>query len=492
MYFNINIYSRSYFIYNLLLLFIVKCGKINTVYYIIENWSGYMKLKTFRGGIHPNDQKFRTNSVPVTPLAPPEEIIIPLRQHIGAPCEPLVNIGDRVLMGQKIGDSDAFVSAPVHSSVSGTVVDIKPHPHTSGTDVMSIFIQNDFKDEQAPGIHPWNLDFSPESINTYVDALKPEDIVSKIREAGITGMGGASFPLHVKLSPPKDCVIDTILVNGAECEPYLTSDHREMLEKPYHITAGVLMIAKAVGAKRILIAIESNKPDAIELMKKITAEYPSIEIAELKTKYPQGSEKQLIQAVTKKQVPSGGLPSAVGLVVCNVTTCAAVARAVVMNMPLIKRIVTVSGDAVAKPANFSVRFGVKYSYLFEACGGFCAEPGKIVSGGPMMGIAQASEEVTVTKGTSGVLAFTTPPTYGKEESVCIKCSKCVDVCPMRLMPNALSIFSEHKNADKLTEYHVLDCMECGSCTYICPQRRFIVQHIKLGKTLVNKQVAKKG
>ena len=446
-----------------------------------------MKLKTFKGGVHPADSKSYTNKIPVMPLVPSEEIIIPLRQHIGAPCKPLVSVGDRVLMGQKIGESDSFVSAPVHSSVSGEVIKIDMYPHPGGGMAESVFIKNDFKDELCDTIKPWTLDFKAEAVKLYIGTVDKQEIVNSVKEAGITGMGGAAFPLHVKLSPPPECVIDTVVINGAECEPYLTSDHRAMLERPYISIVGALMIKKAVSAKRIIIAIENNKQDAIQIMKKASLDYEDIEIGILKTKYPQGSEKQLIHAVTGKQVPSGGLPSAVGIVVCNIDTCAAVANAVVRKMPLIERNVTVSGTAVSEPKNLSVRVGTKFSELFAYCGGFIGEPEKIVMGGPMMGIAQTTTEVPVIKGTSGVLAFLAPPTFGKDEGACIKCGKCVHVCPMRLMPNELTIHSVAKDTEKLKEFNLMDCMECGSCAYICPQRRFIVQHIKAGKTLLKEK-----
>lgn len=443
-----------------------------------------MKLKTFKGGIHPDDSKSLTNSVPVVPHIPTETIIIPMRQHIGAPCEPIVQIGDEVLMGQKVGDSEAFVSAPVHSSVSGTVIDIKMYPHPGGGEAKCVVIQNDFKDNLHPSIKPWNIDVSPENIKGFVDSIDPKEIVDKVREAGIVGMGGAAFPLHVKLVPPKDNPIDTVILNGAECEPYLTSDHRAMLENPLQIVIGSLLIKRAVGAKRIVIAIENNKPDAIALLKKVASDFEEVQIGVLKTKYPQGSEKQIINAVAGRQVPSGGLPSSVGVLVSNVDTASSVAKAVVMNIPLIERNITVSGDAVARPSNFLVRMGVTFESLFEATGGFKVEPKKIIMGGPMMGIPQDRLDVPVIKGVSGVLAFSEPETFGRAEGTCIKCAKCVDVCPMRLMPNALSMFSENENVEKLKEYHVMDCMECGSCSYICPQRRFMVQHIKKAKALV--------
>lgn len=445
-----------------------------------------MRLKTFKGGIHPADSKSLTNKMPVVPHIPTETIIIPMRQHIGAPCTPIVQVGDDVLMGQCIGTSDAFVSAPVHSSVSGTVVEIKSYAHPGGGEAECVVIQNDFKDTQDPSIKPWNLDLNPESIKEFVEKTDAGEIVEKVKNAGIVGMGGAAFPLHVKLSPPKDNPIDTIILNGAECEPYLTSDHRAMLEHPLQIVIGALLIKKAVGASRIVIAIENNKPDAIEMLENASKDFDDIEIGVLKTKYPQGSEKQIINAVTKRQVPSGGLPSAVGVLVSNVDTAASVAKAVVMNMPLIERNVTISGDAVERPANFKVRMGVSFESLFEAAGGFKIEPKKIIMGGPMMGIPQYSLQGMMIKGVSGLLAFSQPETFGKEEGTCIKCGKCVDVCPMRLMPNALSMFSATENVEKLKEYHVMDCMECGSCSYICPQRRFMVQHIKKAKALVKK------
>ena len=443
-----------------------------------------MKLKTFKGGIHPNDNKELTKSVPVVPHIPTETIIIPMRQHIGTPCEPVVSVGDDVLMGQKVGDSDAFVCAPVHSSVSGTVIDIKTYPHPGGGEANCVVIQNDFKDTLHPSIKPWNLDVSPQSVHKFIDDIKPEEIVAKVREAGIVGMGGAAFPLHVKLMPPKETPIDTVILNGAECEPYLTSDHRAMLENPRQIVIGALLIKKAVGAKRVVIAIENNKPDAIAVLEQVAEDYNLVEIGVLKTKYPQGSEKQIINAVTNRQVPSGALPSAVGVLVSNVDTACSVSKAVVMNMPLIQRNITVSGDAVSRPSNFLVRMGVTFESLFEAAGGFKVEPRKIIMGGPMMGIPQTSLSMPVIKGVSGVLAFSQPETFGKEEGICIKCGKCVDVCPMRLMPNALSMFSENEDIEKLKSYHVLDCMECGSCSFICPQRRFMVQHIKKAKALV--------
>lgn len=446
-----------------------------------------MQLKSFKGGIHPRDEKRRTNMVPIQNFVTGNQVIIPLRQHIGAPCEPLVQKGDKVLMGQKIGEATSFVSAPVHASVSGTVIDIKPYPHPGGGVADAVFIENDGQDTLIDTIKPWNMKVSKDEVLKYIEELDPKTIVEKVKEAGITGMGGAAFPTHVKLSPAPDVKIDTIILNGAECEPYLTADHREMLENGQKIVIGALMVKKAVNAEKVVIAIENNKKDAIETMKEIVKDYDGIEVATLKTKYPQGSEKQLIKAVTKREVPSGGLPSAVGVIVNNIDTCAAIANAVVCNMPLIERVVTISGDAVEKPSNLRVRVGVTFEELLLACGLMQDHCKKIVMGGPMMGMSQSDIDVPVIKGTSGILAFQEPPTYGKEEGACIKCSKCVQVCPMRLMPNFLSIFAESKDVEKLKEYNIMDCMECGSCAYTCPQRRFMVQHIKAGKALVKQK-----
>ncbi len=446
-----------------------------------------MQLKSFKGGIHPRDEKRRTNMVPIQNFVTGSQVIIPLRQHIGAPCEPLVQKGDKVLMGQKIGEATSFVSAPVHASVSGTVIDIKPYPHPGGGVADAVFIENDGQDTLIDTIKPWNMKVSKDEVLKYIEELDPKTIVEKVKEAGITGMGGAAFPTHVKLSPAPDVKIDTIILNGAECEPYLTADHREMLENGQKIVIGALMVKKAVNAEKVVIAIENNKKDAIETMKEIVKDYDGVEVATLKTKYPQGSEKQLIKAVTKREVPSGGLPSAVGVIVNNIDTCAAIANAVVCNMPLIERVVTVSGDAVEKPSNLRVRVGVTFEELLLACGLMQDHCKKIVMGGPMMGMSQSDIDVPVIKGTSGILAFQEPPTYGKEEGACIKCSKCVQVCPMRLMPNFLSIFAESKDVEKLKEYNIMDCMECGSCAYTCPQRRFMVQHIKAGKALVKQK-----
>ena len=446
-----------------------------------------MHLKSFKGGIHPRDEKRRTNMVPISNFITGEQVIIPLRQHIGAPCTPLVQKGDKVLMGQKIGEATSFVSAPVHSSVSGTVIDIKPYPHPGGGMAEAIFIENDGQDTMVDTIKPWNLKSSKDEICKYIDEMDPKMIVEKVKEAGITGMGGAAFPTHVKLSPGPDTKIDTIILNGAECEPYLTADHREMLENGQRIVIGALMVKRAVNAEKVVIAIENNKKDAIDTMTELTKYFKSVEVAILKTKYPQGSEKQLIKAVTGREVPSGGLPSAVGVIVNNIDTCAAIANAVVCNMPLIERVVTVSGDAVKDPANFRVRVGVPFKQLLLACHLMEDHYKKIIMGGPMMGIPQTDIEVPVIKGTSGILAFREPQTYGKDEGACIKCSKCVQVCPMRLMPNFLSIFAEAKDVEKLKEYNIMDCMECGSCAYICPQRRFMAQHIKAGKALLKQK-----
>ncbi|MCG8500953.1 MAG: electron transport complex subunit RsxC [Firmicutes bacterium] len=442
-----------------------------------------MKILTFKGGIHPHDNKTATASVDIVTLDAPQTLIFPMQQHIGAPCEPLVTVGEQVKMGQKIADSKAFISAPIHASVSGKVIAIEPVLHPSGSKVMSVIIENDGLDTVHESIAP----------KGDLSALEPKEIVEIVREAGIVGMGGAGFPTSVKLSPPPDKKINHVIINGAECEPYLTSDHRVMLEEPEDVIAGLKIIMKVLGLDKGYIGIEVNKSDAIKVMEQHAAKEKGIEVVRLQTKYPQGAEKQLIQVVTGEEVPSGALPADVGAIVNNIDTCTAIARAVKTGMPLIRRIVTVSGSAVKEPRNYSVRIGTPFKALFEKSGGFREDPFKIVMGGPMMGIAQFSIDVPVVKGTSGLLAFTEKEVTLQPEGPCIRCGKCLDACPMNLLPLYLNAYAVKDDLDKAEAYHAADCIECGSCSYVCPAKRHLVQTIRVAKQTIiaNKRAAAK-
>lgn len=437
-----------------------------------------MKALTFKGGIHPHDNKKATEGINIEVLKAPEKLIFPMQQHIGAPCEPLVAVGDEVKMGQKIAESKAFISAPIHSSVSGKVAAIEPMLHPMGSKVMSIVIEND-------GLDTVHESVTPKGDWSNMDAKQIIDIV---REAGIVGMGGATFPTYVKLSPPPDKKIEHVIINGAECEPYLTSDHRVMLETPEEIILGLKIIMHVFGLNKGYIGIEENKADAIKVMQEHASKEQGIEVVVLKTKYPQGAEKQLIKVITGKEVPSGGLPADVGALVNNIDTCTAIARAVTTGMPLIRRIVTVSGSAIKEPKNYHVRIGTPFSALIEKSGGFIKEPKKIVMGGPMMGIAQYSMDVPVIKGTSGILAFTDQEVSLAPESPCIRCGKCVEACPMNLLPLYLNAYAVKNDLEKAEEYHAVDCIECGSCSYVCPAKRHLVQTIRVAKQAI---IAKK-
>ena len=431
---------------------------------------------TFKGGIHPDDCKEYTKNIPITVLDGAPEHVFPLQQHIGAPLEPIVEIGSYVKVGTKIADSEAFVSAPVHSSVSGVVKAIEKRAHPNGAQVMSIVVENDGE---------YMVDESVQPKGELHDLL-PEDIRAIVREAGIVGMGGAGFPTHVKISPPKDKRIDYVIVNGAECEPYLTSDHRVLLESPDMVIFGLKALMRVFELDEGYIAIEQNKPDAILLIEEKLAKMQNrgIKLCELKTKYPQGAEKQLIKAITGREVPSGGLPADVGAVVVNVDTAVAIATAIKTGMPSIRRIVTVSGDAVSQPSNFEVRLGASFAYVFDKAGGFAKDPAKIIMGGPMMGQAQDSIDVPVVKGTSALLALSTSADVYDEKGVCIRCGKCVKACPMGLMPLYMKLYAQNGDWEMCEKYNVLDCLECGACSYTCPGRQHPVQSIRTAKQKV--------
>lgn len=429
-----------------------------------------LKARTFKGGIHPPHFKKATEKLSVEKATEPKMVFIPMHQHIGAPCEPIVKVGDNVKIGQKIGEAKAFVSAPIHSSVSGTVKKIQQLDTPTGKSV-TVVIESDGKNEVHESVKP----------KGDINNLSKEEIVSIIKEAGITGMGGAGFPTHVKLSPPPEKKIDTVILNGAECEPYLTADHRLMLEEPEMIIKGLKAIMKAVDVKKGYIGIENNKPDAIETMIKVASKESGIEIVPLETKYPQGDEKRLIYAATKREVPAGGLPMDVGVVVNNVGTAHAIANAIETGMPLVERIATITGSAINKPKNLLIKVGTPFNEIIEQCGGFKDKPGKIIMGGPMMGLAQFSTEVPAIKGTSGILVLNEKEAKIPDPDPCIRCAKCVDICPVNLQPLFISKLSLKKMYDETESYSPLSCIECGSCSFICPSKRPLLQSIRVAK-----------
>ncbi|MCL2044538.1 MAG: electron transport complex subunit RsxC [Treponema sp.] len=425
---------------------------------------------TFNRGIHLNEEKHHTENVPIKLLVPgaKSEMVYPLVQHLGAPCKPLVEIGQNVKLGEKIADCDAFVCAPIHTSVSGVVKDIRPHLTVVGTIVDAIIIENDGE----------LLEHESIQLRSGFDDLSKEEIIKIIREAGIVGLGGAGFPTHVKLSPPPGKVIDTIIVNGAECEPYLTTDNRVMLEEPVQIVTGLRIMLKVLPEARGVIAIEDNKPEAIEIMKKASADIPNISVEVLKTKYPQGAEKQLVYSVTKREVPQGKLPMDVGCIVNNVDTVIAIHRAVFRGRPLMRKVVTLAGGAIRNPGNYKVRLGTMLQDLVEMAGGFVGNPAKVVVGGPMMGIAIFDINVPIVKTTSGVLFLTENEARIPPEQNCIRCGKCVEHCPAALLPTELYTDVLREQSAMFLKHNGLDCIECGSCSYLCPAKRRISQAIR--------------
>ena len=427
---------------------------------------------SFSGGKHISGNKHLTQDLAIVTMGAPAEVVIPLSQHTGAMCKALVKKGDKVKVGTKIGASDKLISSAVHSSVSGEVKSVVDCNHPVLGTSMAVIIASDGKDEQDVSIKP----------RRSIAPLNNEELLKIIKEAGIVGLGGAAFPTHVKLTPPKE--IDTLLINAAECEPYLTCDYRIMIENPKEILKGVLLLQKILSVKNVVVGIEDDKLEAISsLRNKIIAKSYAIRVEPLKTKYPQGAEKQLIKAILDREVPAGKLPFEEGVVVSNVGTALAVYEAVYLGKPLYERVVTVTGKSLKSPANLRVRIGTKFSELIEFCQGTSASLSKVIMGGPMMGLAQFSTDVPVIKGTSGVLVLSEQEALDYEEGPCIRCARCVDICPVGMIPFALSLCVESKMLDKAAAYNPRDCIECGICTYICPARRRILESIRLIKTV---------
>ena len=427
------------------------------------------RLDGYYGGVHPTERKEFTEHLPLERFPDPETVVIPLSMHAGAPANPVVQVGDTVKVGQVIGESAGFISSPVHSSVSGTVTAIEDHGHATRGECLSVVIRSDGKNTLHESVQP----------HKGLDDLTPDEIVEIVRDAGIVGMGGAGFPTSVKLKPAKP--VDTILLNGCECEPLLTADHRVLLEFADDVIFGLKAIIKATGAEKGLIVIEDNKPDAIELMKEKTAGYDNMDVVVARTKYPQGAEKMLIKRVTGRKVPSGGLPADVGCIVSNISTTKAISDAIQKGMPLIERVVTVTGEKLKKPGNYIVKIGTNTKDLIDYCGGLTDDDVTIKAGGPMMGFVLSDLNVPIMKGSNGIIAVETDHTV---EQPCIKCGRCMDVCPMELSPLYFAKYADEENWQGMKDKNVMDCVECRCCEYICSSKIPLVAKIKAGKNAV--------
>ena len=432
-----------------------------------------MGSKTFKGGVHPYEGKELAKDQPIVEVLPKGDLVYPLSQHIGAPATPVVAVGDKVLKGQKIAEAGGFVSSPIYASASGTVKAIEPHRVAVGDMVNSIVIENDGAGEE--------VEYTPGEDAT---ALSKEEIVNKVKEAGVVGMGGAGFPTHVKLSPKEPEKIEYVIANCAECEPYLTADYRRMLENPEELIGGMKIILQLFDHAKGVLGIEDNKPDCIEKLTELVKDEPRIEVCPLQTKYPQGGERQLIYAVTGRAINSKMLPADAGCIVDNVETIIAVYRAVKLGRPVTNRISTITGDAIANPGNFLYSIGTSYAELVEAAGGFKTQPEKIISGGPMMGFAMFSLDIPTTKTSSSLLCLSKDEVSKVEPSACINCGRCVEACPEQLIPSRLAKFSNNGLAEAFESWHGLECVECGSCSFVCPARRQLAQSIKTMKKQV--------
>lgn len=425
---------------------------------------------TFRGGFHVEEHK-NTAGQATKRLPPPPKVYIPLSQHIGAPCTARVSVGERVLRGQVIGEVENGLGCPVHSSVSGVVKEIRSCRVATGALLTQVVIENDYQDETVATIAP---------TGRTLESLTPDEIVEIVRVAGISGMGGATFPTHAKIKSALGRV-DTLIINAAECEPYITVNHRLLLEDAESVICGARVLMRAFGLATATIAIEDNKRDAIALLQKLTADAADMMIEVVKTKYPQGDERQLVYALTGREIPTGKLPADAGCVIFNVETASAIWYAFSLNRPLIERRVTVDGDCIAVPSNLLVPIGTPYSALIAACGGLTSVPARVISGGPMMGFAQWDIELPVTKGTSALLVLGKEAGSSLEDAECIRCGRCVRGCPMHLMPNYIAAFSRRGDCERAEEYGALSCVECGTCSYVCPARVPIVQYVRMAK-----------
>ena len=425
-----------------------------------------MALLTFKGGIHPDDGKSLAKEKAIVEVKPKGDLVYPVSQHIGAPASPVVAVGDRVLKGQMIAEAGGFVSAPIYASVSGKVKAIAPHLNPTGGTVNSIVIENDgeYEEVEYPAVKP-------------LDEMTKEEILNTIGNAGIVGMGGAGFPTRVKLSPKEPDKIDYIIANCAECEPYITADYRCMLEVPEKLVGGMRIILKLFDNAKGIFGVEDNKPDCVEKLRELTKDEPRMEVLALKTKYPQGGERQLIYATTGRAINSAMLPADAGCVVDNVATMISVYEAVAEGRPSMERVTTVSGDAVNEPGNFKVPFGLNQAELIEAAGGYKNEPEKVISGGPMMGFSMFTLDVPITKTSSSILCLTKDEVAKYEPTACINCGRCVDACPSRLIPSRLADYAEHHDEAAFTKHEGLECMECGSCSFVCPAKRPLKQAI---------------
>lgn len=429
-----------------------------------------MGFSTFKGGVHPYDGKNLAKDQPIQKIMPKGEMVYPVSQHIGAPASPIVAVGDRVLRGQKIAEAGGFVSAPIYAAVSGTVKAIQPRRTAVGDMVNSIIVENDGLMEE--------VEFHPvEDINS----LSKEEILNRIKEAGVVGMGGAGFPTHVKLSPKEPEKIEFIIANCAECEPYLTADYRRMMETPEELVEGMKIVLRLFEGAKGILGVEDNKPDAIAKLQELTKDEPRVEVMPLQTKYPQGGERQLIYATTKREINSTMLPADAGCIVDNVETLISIYHAVKFGKPVMERIFTVTGDAVVKPGNFLYCIGMSYAELLEAAGGFKEQPEKIISGGPMMGFSMFELEIPTTKTSSSLLCFLKDEVAASETTACINCGRCVGACPEQIIPSKLAKMSEFRDKAAFEKWNGMECIECGSCSYICPAKRPLAQYIKTMK-----------